>query len=174
MGEVAGCCCCGCGGLSCKGGGGGGGGGGEGAGPGGGGGVVRGFSGGAGTPAAAGVVLGETFHFEVFRHGEEGVEVFLSHIHLAVVHEIEDAHQVAVLDALHVEQRMFVPVPPENGPEEGGAGREDHFMRLDLVVVTGEGDVEKVFILAEFAEGAGDVRLEVVPTKTELLGRHLG
>ena len=41
-------------------------------------------------------------------------------------------------------------------------------------VVTGRSDVEEVGLCAQFSEGAGDVRLEVVPAETEVLrGTHL-
>ena len=65
------------------------------------------------------VAQGEALHLEVLRHGEEGVELLLCHVHLAVVHEVEDGDQVGVLDALEVEQRVLVAVPPQDRPEEG-------------------------------------------------------
>ena len=41
-------------------------------------------------------------------------------------------------------------------------------------VVTGQSDVEEVGLGAQLPEGAGDVRLEVVPAETEVLrGTHL-
>ena len=78
-----------------------------------------------GTPRLT-VVLGEPLHPELLGHGEEGVELLLRHVHLAVVHEVEHGHEVRVLDALEVEQRVLVAVPPQDRPEERRAGREDH------------------------------------------------
>lgn len=37
-----------------------------------------------------------------------------------------------------------------------------------------EGDVEKVVVLSEFPESAGDVVVKVVPAKAELVGRPHG
>ena len=41
-----------------------------------------------------------------------------------------------------------------------------------LVVVTHQGDVEEVLVLLDLGEGGGDVGVEVVPPKAELLGGH--
>ena len=55
-----------------------------------------------------------------------------------------------------------------------GASREDDFVCLDLGIITGESDIEEVFLLAEFSEGDADVGLEVVPPQAELFRGHLG
>ena len=44
---------------------------------------------------------------------------------------------------------MLVPVPPEHCAEEGGAGRENDFVGLQLLVVAGQGHVEEVFVLSQ-------------------------
>ena len=44
-----------------------------------------------------GLVLGETLHTQLLGDREEGVELLLRNIHLAVIHEVEDGLEVAVL-----------------------------------------------------------------------------
>ena len=69
---------------------------------------------------------------------------------------------------------------PEHLLEQVRAGGEDDFVRLHRAsgvgvgVVTGQSDVEEVRLGAQLSEGAGDVRLKVVPAETEVLrGTHL-
>ena len=64
------------------------------------------------------VVLGEALHLQLLGHGQEGVELLLRYVHLAVVHEVEDGHEFSVVDALEVEERVRVGVPLQDGPEE--------------------------------------------------------
>ena len=99
---------------------------------------------------------------------------YLSHIHLPLVHEVENREQLLVLDALEVEEGMLVRIPAKDVPEEGTASRQDHFVSLHLGIITGEGDIEEVLLLAEFSESDADVGLEVVPPQAELLRGHLG
>ena len=40
-------------------------------------------------------------------------------------------------------------VASQHGAEEGGAGRQDDFVGLQLLVVAGEGHVEEVFVLTQ-------------------------
>ena len=68
------------------------------------------------------VALRQPLHFQVFSHSKEGIELFLSNIHLAVIHEVQDGDKVGILDAFQVQEGMLVPVPPEDCAEEGGAG----------------------------------------------------
>ena len=70
-----------------------------------------------------------------------------------MIHKVEDRHKVDVFDALQVQQWMFMTVSFQDSPEEGGAGGENNLVRLDLIVVTGQGDVKKVFVLSEFPKG---------------------
>ena len=69
---------------------------------------------------------------------------------------------------------------PKHLLEQVGAGGEDDFVGLHgpagvgVGVVAGQSDVEEVGLGAQLPEGAGDVRLEVVPAETEVLrGTHL-
>ena len=68
------------------------------------------------------VALRQPLHFQVFSHSKEGIELFLSNIHLAVIHEVQDGDKVGILDAFQVQEGMLVPVPPEHCAEEWGAG----------------------------------------------------
>ena len=77
----------------------------------------------------------------------------MRHVHLAVVHEVEDTHQLSVLDTLQIKQRVIVGIFPENVSEEGTAGADDHFMSLDLVIIlTGKRHVKKLFIVSNFSK----------------------
>ena len=64
-------------------------------------------------------------------------------------------------------------VPPEHAAEEGGAGGEDHLVGLDLFIITGQGHIEEVFVVPQFTERCGDVRLEIVPPQAELFRSHV-
>ena len=59
-------------------------------------------------------------------------------------------------------------VPAEDGSEEWRTCGEYHFVRLDLLVVAGEGHVKEVFVLSEFSEGHADVAFKVIPSQTKL------
>ena len=72
-------------------------------------------------------------------------------------------------DPFQVEEGVLVGVLLEYAPEEGGAGREDDLVRLDLAALAGQGHVEKVPIVAQIFEGVADVPLKVVPFQTKLL-----
>ena len=66
-------------------------------------------------------------------------------------------------------------VAPQDVPEEGRAGGQDDLVGLQLLlVITGQGHVKEVLVLAQLAEGHADVALEVVPPEAELLRPHLG
>ena len=43
---------------------------------------------------------------------------------------------------------------------------------LQLLILTGQGDVEEVLVLPELPEGPADIRLEIIPPQTELFRRH--
>ena len=51
--------------------------------------------------------------------GEEAVELLLHHVHLALVHEVEDGLQVRVLDPPQVEERVLVRIAPQDVPKTG-------------------------------------------------------
>ena len=99
---------------------------------------------------------------------------YLSHIHLSLVHEVENREQLLVLDALEVEEGMLVGIPAKDVPEERTASREDDLVSLHLGIITGESDIKEVLLLAEFSESDADVGLEVVPPQAKLLRGHLG
>ena len=60
----------------------------------------------------------------------------------------------------------------EDVAEERAAGRDDDLVSFDLIVITGQSYVEKVFLLSELPEGPADVGLEVIPLEAELLRAH--
>ena len=53
--------------------------------------------------------------------------------------------------------------------EVGAAGRENHFVSLGALAVTGEGDVTEGLLIPQVLEGGHHVGLEVVPTEAKLL-----
>ena len=61
----------------------------------------------------------------------------------------------------------------EHGLEIGRAGRQDHFVGLQLKAVTGQCDIDKGLVMQEVLKNAQQVMLVVVPPQTVLL-RHLG
>jgi len=66
-------------------------------------------------------------------------------------------------------------VAAENIPEEWRASAQNHFVCLNLTVITGESNIEKVFLLPEFSKSDTDVRLKIIPAEAEFLrGAHTG
>ena len=94
--------------------------------------------------------------------------------HLPVVHEAQHGLEFRVSDALEVEQRMLVGIPPQHIFEEGGAGGEDHLVGGDLLLAFSarQRHVKEVLVLPDLPEGHADVTFEIIPLQTELLGRH--
>ena len=62
----------------------------------------------------------------------------------------------------------------ENSSEEGRACRENDFMCLDLILVTGKRNIKEILVLSELPKGGADVGLEVIPPQAELFRGHLG
>jgi len=57
----------------------------------------------------------------------------------------------------------------EHGLEVGRAGRQDHFVGLELDSVAGQGHVDKGLVVQEVLEDAQQVVLVVVPSQAVLL-----
>ena len=57
----------------------------------------------------------------------------------------------------------------EDPSEEGGAGGQDDLVGAHPVrpIVAAQGDVEKLFVLAQFSKTGADVGLEVIPPVDE-------
>jgi len=53
--------------------------------------------------------------------------------------------------------------------EVWAAGREDHFVSLASLTITSQSDVSEASFSPKILEGANNVGVEVIPTKTELL-----
>jgi len=85
-----------------------------------------------------------------------------------MVHEIQYRHQVYVLHSFELQQGVLVLVPLQHGAEEWGAGREDDLVGLQLVIITGESDIKKVFVLSKLSECCAYICLKVVPTEAKL------
>ena len=106
---------------------------------------------------------------------EEGREVLLVDVDLAAVHEVEYGRHVAVLDPVQEDHGLRVGVLLEHRSEERAAGGQDELVGPDGLSVGHQGDVEKVLVVSDLAEGPGDVGVEVVPLEAILLrgGPHL-
>ena len=60
----------------------------------------------------------------------------------------------------------------EDVAEERAAGGDDDLVSFDLIVITGQSYVEKVFLLPKLPKGPADVGLEVIPLQAEFLRAH--
>ena len=86
-----------------------------------------------------------------------------------MIHEVEHRLQVIELHPLEVEERVLVRVPPQDISEEGGAGRQDNFVCLNLAVITGESNIKEVLFFPEFSKCDTNVGFKVIPSETEFL-----
>ena len=96
----------------------------------------------------------------------------MCHVHLAVVHEVENGLQIAELDAFQVEKRVSVWVFPQNRAKEWRACRKYHFVSLDLIFIAGKGHIKEVLVVPQLPKGNTDVGLKVIPSQTKLLVSH--
>ena len=60
----------------------------------------------------------------------------------------------------------------EDAPEEGAARAQDHFVRVNLIVLARQGHVEKLTLVPNITKCDAYVALEVVPFQAKLFGRH--
>ena len=86
-----------------------------------------------------------------------------------MIHEIQHSKHVLVFDAFQVQEGMTVWISFEDRPEERRASGEDDFVSLQLVPLTGQCYVEKVFVVPELSEGGAYVALELVPLEAEII-----
>ena len=97
----------------------------------------------------------------------------MRHVHLAVVHEVQDGLEVSESDAPQIKKGMCVGVSSEHGSEERRARRENNFVRLDLLIITGQSYIKEVFVFPQFSESDAYIVLEIVPPQTKLFVSHL-
>ena len=83
----------------------------------------------------AATTLSESFHLQFFRHSQKGVELLLCNIHLPMIHEVEDCHQIDIFDTLEVEEGVSMWVLFQDAPKERGASGEYNFVCLHLLVI---------------------------------------
>jgi len=82
--------------------------------------------------------------------------------------------EISVLDALQVQEWVLVGVPLQNFAEKWAARGQDHFVRLQLLVLlTDERNVQEIFGVSYVSECMADIRLKVVPLETKFLRPHL-
>ena len=97
----------------------------------------------------------------------------MRHVHLAVVHEVQDGLEVSESDAPQIKKGMCVGVSSEHGSEERRARRENNFVRLDLLIITGQSYIKEVFVFPQLTESDAYIALKVVPSQAELFVPHL-
>ena len=86
-----------------------------------------------------------------------------------MVHKPEDVAHVVHCDVPQHDDGVGRRIALEEVAEEVGAGRQDELVRVDLLAVADEGDVDKVLLVPEVLQGGEDALLEVVPPQAELL-----
>ena len=118
------------------------------------------------------VLLSQPLHLQFLCSQEEGVEVILSDIDLAVVDEVDDILEVVCTDAPEVEQRVVVRVAGEDVPEQRAGGGEDHLVGGHLVAAAHQHHVEQDLVLAQLPQRAADVRVKIIPPQTEFICTH--
>ena len=118
-------------------------------------------------------MLCQSFHLEILGHSEKSVELVLGNVHLAVVHERDDGEQLTMVDPFQIKKRVLVRVPFQDGSEERGASGQDHLVSFDLLVLTGQGHVEEVFVVAQFLKRSADVCLKIIPTEAKFLSHFV-
>ena len=95
-----------------------------------------------------------------------------------MIHKVQHCQHVLVFDAFQVEERVGVWISLEDRSEEWAACREDNFVGLHLLPLTGQCHIKQVFVLPQLSEGRAHVALELVPLQAEILrapsSRHLG
>lgn len=121
--------------------------------------------------------MSEALDLKILGHCQEGVQLLLCHVDLAVVHEVQHRLKLRESNALQVEEWVGVGVLAENTSEEWGAGGQDQLVCLDVLVTGahGQGHVEKVLLFPQFSERYRDVGLKIIPPEAEFFRcRHLG
>ena len=62
----------------------------------------------------------------------------------------------------------------QNSFEKAAAGTENDFVGLDIVILTSYGHIEQVILISQIPERGTDIRLKIIPTKTEFFLSHIG
>jgi hypothetical protein len=65
-----------------------------------------------------------------------------------VIHEVEYRDKVSILDTLQVQQRVLVLITPQDSTEEGRTSRQDHFVCLQLVILTSKSNIKEIFVFS--------------------------
>ena len=76
---------------------------------------------------------------------QERVQLFLSYANLPMIHEVQDWLEVCVLRTL--QEGVLVRVLVQEILEEWAAGGRNHFVSLDLLIITSKSHIEEIFII---------------------------
>jgi len=66
-----------------------------------------------------------------------------------MVHKVENGQKLIVFDTLQVEKGMFMTISSQYLFEERGTCCQDHFVSLNLVIITGECHIKEVFVFSQ-------------------------
>ena len=101
--------------------------------------------------------------------------VYLGHVHLSSVHELQDGGEVLEGDVLEDDDGVLGGVLLQQVLEVGAAGAEDHLVGLGVLALGGDGHVAEGLLIPQVLEAGDHVGLEIIPAEAELLVvRHLG
>lgn len=117
------------------------------------------------------VDFGQAFDFQAFGNLQEGGEVFLVDGHLPLVHEFQEGFHFVVADIPEEDDGMPVGGVVQHGLKVGGAGREDHFVGLQLKPVACQRHIHEGLVVQQLLKHGQEVVLVVVPTEAILLGQ---
>ena len=67
---------------------------------------------------------------------------------------------------------MLVWVSTQNISEEWATSTQNHFVRLDLFIITSKSYIKEVLVVAKFSECNTNIWLKLIPTKAKLLTCH--
>ena len=85
-----------------------------------------------------------------------------------MVHKVQHSQHILVFNALQIKKWVRVRISLQHRSKERAAGRQNYFVRLQLVSLTGECHVEKVFVVPQLPERGAHIALELVPLEAEL------
>ena len=114
-------------------------------------------------------VFCQSFDLELFSHWEERVELLLRHIHLPLVHKIQDWRHIGPVNSPEENEWMRMLVLTKDLPEDGGAGGEDHAVSLERALVTGQGHIKQLLVAPQLLEGCDEAGLIMLPPQAEIL-----
>ena len=117
--------------------------------------------------------INQSLKFEPLSNSQEPVKIVLVDLNLPMVDVVQDKLELSGADPVKTEERVGVPVLPQDVAEVLAAGREDDPVSRHLLQVSADqGHVVEILLLSQRGKCFGNIGLEIIPLQTELLG-HL-